>query len=336
MSMRLFFFLIAGLFFLIPAMAQAAYDKPFIGEMEIYEAESEDTMVAIARDNMLGFVELRAANPQVDPWLPGEGTEIILPAQHILPDAPHEGVVINLAEMRLFAFVNGDDAPETFPIAIGREGLETPLGSTEVVRKKVGPTWRPTPRMREEDPSLPAVVYPGPENPLGTHAVYLGWPTYAIHGTNKPFGIGRRVSSGCIRMYPESIVEFYDLAKVGMAVHVVNQPIKLAWIDGTLYLEAHPDMEQAIQMEETGVVTTHKMTDADMRQITKAAGEHQDRLHWAKIRMAVRERAGYPIAIATDPDYKTGGDKEARAEAADEGDDGAGETDESRSAQYND
>lgn len=260
-------------------------------------------MVHIARRHALGFVELRAANPQVDPWLPGDGTEMVLPARHILPDAPRRGIVINIAEMRLYAYINGDEAPETFPIAIGREGLETPLGETKIVRKKDGPTWRPTARMREEDPDLPMSVPPGPENPLGTHAVYLGWPTYAIHGTNKPFGIGRRVSSGCIRMYPENIIEFFDMAKVGTSVRVVNQPIKLAWIEGELFLEAHPDLEQSIQMEETGVVSTHKMSDGDMEQIIKAAGKHQDRLHWSKIRMAVRARAGYPVSIAKDPDY---------------------------------
>ncbi len=295
---------ILALLTLLPISAQAAYKKAYMGEMETYKASQEDTLVHIARKHELGFVELRAANPHIDPWLPGRGTKITLPTRHILPDATHKGVVINIAEMRLYAFVNGDEAPDTFPIAIGREGLETPTGTTTIIRKKDGPTWRPTARMREADPTLPASVPAGPENPLGTHAVYLGWPTYAIHGTNKPFGIGRRVSSGCIRMYPENILEFFKLAKVGMPVRVVNQPIKLAWIKGELFLEAHPDLEQSIQMEETGIVSTHKMTDADMAQIIKAAGKHQDRLHWSKIRMAVRERAGYPILIAIDPDYK--------------------------------
>ena len=157
--------------------AQAAYDLPYVGEQVIYRAAYEDTFVHLARDYNLGFVEMRAANPTVDPWLPGKGTEIILPTRHILPEAPRKGVVINLPEMRLYAFVNGDNAPTTFPIGVGREGLNTPEGTTTVVRKKEGPTWTPTPRMRREDPTLDPYYPPGPDNPLGTHALYLGWPT---------------------------------------------------------------------------------------------------------------------------------------------------------------
>ncbi len=281
--------------------AWAAYDKPYIGEMTTYTAKYEDTFVHLARDYNLGYVEIRAANPEPDPWIPGEGTELVLPLRHILPDAGREGIVINLPEMRLYAFINGDDAPTTFPLGVGREGLDTPTGQTKVVRKKEGPVWRPTKRMLEEDPELEAVVQPGPENPLGTHALYLGWPQYAIHGTNRPFGIGRRVSSGCLRMYPENIIQLYGMIPVGTKVSVVNQPIKLAWIDDQLFLEAHPDMDQAIQMEETGQVSRQKLTDDDMKQIIKAAGEHKSRLHWTTIRKAIRDRRGYPVAIARRP-----------------------------------
>jgi len=176
--------------------------------------------------------------------------------------------------------------------------LNTPVGKTSVVRKKDGPTWTPTPRMRREDPELKPYYPPGPDNPLGTHALYLGWPTYAIHGTNKPFGIGRRISSGCIRMYPENIVKLFDVIPVGTPVQVVNQPIKLAWIDNRLYLEAHPDMEQAIQMEEYGVVSSPKLSEEDLKRIIKVAGAYEDKLRWPAIRMAIKERKGYPIEIA--------------------------------------
>ncbi|MAE50399.1 MAG: hypothetical protein CMH27_01175 [Micavibrio sp.] len=281
--------------------ALAAYEKPYIGDEKIYVATQDDTLVHIARNHEMGFVEMRAANPNVDPWIPGNGTELVLPKRHILPDAPREGIVINLPEMRLYAFVNGDKEPATFPIGIGREGLETPIGSTTVVRKADGPVWRPTARMRREDPSLPASVGPGPDNPLGTHALYLGWPQYALHGTNKPYGIGRRISSGCIRLYPENITELFAMVPVGTKVTVVNQPIKLAWIDDVLYMEAHPDMEQAIQMEETGQVYSAKMSDQDMAFIVKAAGEHRGKLHWATIRNEVRDRTGRPVMIARRP-----------------------------------
>ncbi|MGB0719175.1 MAG: L,D-transpeptidase family protein [Bdellovibrionales bacterium] len=280
--------------------AQAAYDRPYIGETIEYKAHDEDTFVHLARDYNLGFVEMRAANPTVDPWLPGEGTKVILPTRHILPDVKQDGIVINLPEMRLYVF-NGDAVPTTFPIGVGREGLTTPTGTTRIVRKQEGPTWRPTPRMLREDPSLKPAYPPGPDNPMGTHAMYLGWPQYAIHGTNKPFGIGRRVSSGCIRMYPENIKQLFDMISVGTKVTVVNQPIKLAWIDDRLYLEAHPELEQAIHMEEYGQVESPKLSEEDLKRITKAAGAFEDKLRWPAIRMAVKERKGYPVEIARRP-----------------------------------
>ena len=285
----------------VPQAARAEYDLPYIGEMETYRAKYEDTFVHLARDYNLGFVEMRAANPGIDPWIPGSGKKLTMPMRHLLPDAPRKGVVINLADMRLYAYVNGDAAPDSFPIGIGREGLNTPEGSTTVVRKVEGPIWRPTPRMIREKPELKPVYGPGPDNPMGTHAMYLGWPQYAIHGTDKPFGIGRRSSSGCIRMYPEGIIGLYDRIPVGTKVTVVNQPIKAAWIDDKLYIEAQPSMDQAIAMEENGQVMEHKLTEGDMSRIMKVAGEYKDRIRWAAVRTAVRERKGYPIEIARRP-----------------------------------
>ncbi len=282
----------------VPMQAQAEYKKNYIGDMQTYRAVYEDTLVHLARKFNLGFTELRAANPELDPWIPGKGAEIILPSRHLLPDALRKGIVINLPEMRVYSYLHPDEVPTTYAIGIGRDGLETPFGVTTVVRKTVGPSWRPTPRMRREDPTLKEVVPPGPENPMGTHALYLGWPEYGIHGTNRPYGIGRRVSSGCIRMYPEAIIEFYNETPVGTRVNVINQPIKLAWIDNELYIEAHPDIEQAMRMEETGTVEHQKLTEDDMELIIKIAGEYEDKLNWPKIRTAVRERRGYPIKIA--------------------------------------
>ncbi|MFP4098702.1 MAG: L,D-transpeptidase family protein [Alphaproteobacteria bacterium] len=276
-----------------------AYELNYVGDMDTYEAVYEDTLVHLARTHDLGFVEMRAANPTLDPWIPGEGAEVILPKRHLLPDAPREGVVINLPEMRVYAYLNEDDAPYTYPIGIGREGLDTPTGKTSIVRKREKPIWYPTARMREEDPELPAAVPPGEENPLGTHALYLGWPTYAMHGTNRPFGIGRRVSSGCIRLYPEDIKAFYEQVPVDTPVNVINQPIKVAWIGSDLYLEAHPDLEQAIKMEEMGLVEQQKFTDEDMAYIIEKAGTYSERLNWPRIRNALRERKGYPVRIAS-------------------------------------
>lgn len=287
-------------------MAQAAtspvagaYTKPYIGQMQEVTATYEDTLVHIGREYGVGFVEMRAANPSVDPWIPGEGAKIVVPTLNILPESAHEGVVINLAEMRMYLYLTPNSEPLTFPIGIGRDGLKTPMGVTSVVRKKEAPTWTPTDRMRKEDPTLPVSVPPGPDNPMGSHALYLGFPTVAIHGTNKPYGIGRRVSSGCIRMFPEDITQVFKMVPVGAKVTVVDQPIKTAWIGNRLFLEVHPTQEQAAIMEHEGTVPDYQLSENDLSMIMRVAGKDAQDLDWPKIRQVVKERKGYPIPIAT-------------------------------------
>ncbi len=278
-----------------------SYSESYVGDMEVHVASYEDTLINIARDNDLGFVELRAANLELDPWMPGEGVEIILPKRHILPQAPRDGIVINLPEMRLYAFVSPGEPPVTHPLGVGRVGLSTPIGSTKVIRKKIGPTWRPTERMREGDPDLPEAIGPGSDNPLGTHALYLGWPEYALHGTNRPFGIGRRVSSGCIRLYPEDILSLFDMVPEGMSVTVVDQPIKMGWIGNELYMEAHPSLAQADDMEQQGFVSNYEFSAEDMAVLIREAGEFADLIDWETVRNIVRLRQGVPVVVATKP-----------------------------------
>lgn len=275
---------------------------PAIGEMKEYTTKYEDTLVQLSRDNNIGFVEMRAANPDVDPWLPGAGVHIILPTMYILPDAPRRGIVINLPEMRLYYYGKPEQPPVSHPLGIGREGLSTPMGTTTIVSKIEGPVWRPTDRMRKEDPKLPVSVPPGPDNPLGTHAMYLGWPEYRIHGTNKPFGIGRRSSSGCIRMYPEDIASLYPEVPVGTPVTVIDQPVKAAWIGTDFYVEAHPSIAQANAIEENGGMPAYELSDDDMKEILKAAGEDAQHLDWPKIRDVIRARNGYPVIVGKRPE----------------------------------
>ncbi len=279
------------------ASAKNKYNKDYFGETIIHKAIFEDTLIHLARNNGIGFVELRAANPTLDAWIPGAGAKIILPKQHILPEASRNGLVINLAEMRVYYFKDEGQPPQTYPLSIGREGLQTPTGSTKIVRKKDGPTWRPTARMREEDPELPASVGPGPENPLGTHALYLGWPQYLIHGTNKPYGVGRRVSSGCMRMYPEDIKTLWPQVPVGTKVTVVDQPVKVGWIEDSLYVEVSPTQDQSLKIEEDGVLKTYEITVADMKLINKKAGVYADKIDWEVVRNAVHEHRGYPVEV---------------------------------------
>jgi L,D-transpeptidase ErfK/SrfK len=270
-----------------------------IGDLQTITTKYEDTLVHLARRYNVGFVEIRAANPGVDPWLPGSGTRVTIPNQHIIPNAPRDGIVINLPEMRLYYFTSPDEPPATYPIGIGRSGLLTPVGTTTVTRRTVDPLWTPTERMRQEDPELPAVVKPGPENPMGTHALYLGWPTYAIHGTDKPYSIGRRQSAGCIRMYPEDILTLYDNVAVGTRVTVVDQPVKTAWVDDDYYIQVHPTQDQSDLLSTNSVDRPEfPLRDKDIQTIIKGAGDHVDKLDWAKVRTAVRERRGVPMMVA--------------------------------------
>lgn len=268
-------------------------------ETASYKTVYDDTLLDLARQFKLGYVEMVAANPGTDPWVPGEGTDVVLPTVHLMPDlgeAKPEGVVINLADMRLYFFNENSPAPRSFPIGIGRDGLKTPTGVTKIVRKKKEPSWHPTARMRAEDPELPEVVAAGPDNPLGTRAMYLGWPEYLIHGTNKPWGVGRRVSSGCVRMYPEDVETLFDLVEVGAKVTVIDQPIKLGWIGDELFMEAHPTQEQSDQLEAKGRFEPDLGSEI-VEQILDVVGDKRGRLDWGGIRKAAIERRGYPIQI---------------------------------------
>lgn len=222
-----------------------------VGEVQVIRARYEDTFVDIARAYDLGFDELVQANPGVDAWLPGAGTPIVLPTQFILPDAPRDGIVLNIGAKRIFFYprVAAGEAPRviTHPVGIGREGWGTPIGTTTVVSKVKDPVWAVPASIRREhaeagDP-LPARVPAGPDNPLGAYALRLGFPSYLIHGTNKPSGIGMRVSHGCVQLFPEDIETLFSQVPVGAPVRIVNQPQLLGWRDGNLYLEAHPALE---------------------------------------------------------------------------------------------
>ena len=196
-----------------------------IGKITHYVTREDDTLLDLARWNGLGYTEMIAANRGIDPWVPGAGVKLTIPGAHILPDAPREGVVLNLADQRLYVFNAEDGTVESVPIGIGKSAWNTPTGRTKVVRKRANPTWYVPKSIRKEDPELPAVVRPGPLNPLGHFAIDLGWPSYLLHGTNRPYGVGRRVSHGCVRLYPEDIARLFIRIPIGVPVTVVDQEI---------------------------------------------------------------------------------------------------------------
>ena len=222
-------------------------DGAVVGRAQVYIARYEDTLLDVARRFGMGIGELQLANPGVNLWLPGEGSAIRLPSRFVLPAAPRSGLVINVPEMRVYYYPRGGEFVHTWPISIGRVGWETPLGETRIVGKAVRPSWTPPESIREEylerGETLPRVVRPGPDNPLGSHALYLGLPAYLIHGTNRPYSIGMRVSHGCVRMYPEHIVELFDLAEPGTRVTLVDQGVKAGWDGNELYVEVHPEAD---------------------------------------------------------------------------------------------
>jgi L,D-transpeptidase ErfK/SrfK len=225
--------------------------QSIVGVPQVVFTSSNDTLSDFARAYGLGYDELIAANPEIDPWLPGENTPVLLPTQFVLPDVPREGIVLNIASKRLFYFpavAEGQAAiVMTFPIGIGRVGWETPLGATTVTAKAKDPHWYVPLSVRQEhaelgDP-LPSVIPPGPENPLGHRVLKLDMPGYLIHGTNQPYGVGMRVSHGCVRLYPENIEYLYELVDIGETVIIINEPFLMGQLDGEMYFEGHTPLE---------------------------------------------------------------------------------------------
>ncbi len=279
-----------------PSGASVPQTTGMVGSLSIHYVRPGDTMLDIAMRYRIGYVELRAANPDVDPWLPIEDTVLLLPEQHILPKDAGPGLLVNLGDLRLYFFPPDGGAPQSWPISTGREAYETPLGLQTVTEKTVNPTWVPTANHRSEDPTVPAYVPPGPDNPLGNRRIRVGWNGYAIHGTNKPEGIGRRVSRGCVRMYPTDVEEVFELVRVGMPVTITNQPVKLGWRDDNLYMEVHPFGDQADQVEYGDEVLPQPIGNVDDL-VFDAAGVDIGRVNWDTVRAAVAERRGVPIRI---------------------------------------
>ncbi|UCH75537.1 MAG: L,D-transpeptidase family protein [Rhodospirillales bacterium] len=267
-----------------------------IGRLEYHTVQSDENLLLIARRHDLGYIEIVAANPGIDPWLPPPGRTVILPKAHILPHAPRTGMVINLPELRLYYFGDGAGTVITHPIGVGRKGRETPIGTTQIVRKREAPTWIPPASIRAERPELPISVPPGPDNPLGAYALDLGWQSYVVHGTNRPFGIGRRVSGGCIRLYPEDIEHLFAIVSVGTPVTVVDQAVKLGWSGGHLFMEVHPDAVEGDQLERTGWLIPAPIPDLE-RRVRSFAGAAAKRVDWPSVRAVARHKRGIPVQI---------------------------------------
>ena len=270
-----------------------------VGYLREVQVHPDETLIDIGRRHSIGYEEMVRANPGVDPWIPGGGTVVRLPTRFILPPGPREGLVINLPEYRLYYYpkVGKGEAPrvETYPISIGRMDWATPLGRHKVVTKVKDPAWYPPKSVKEEalaqGKELPNVVPPGPDNPLGAYAIRLDIPGYLIHSTNKPAGVGMRVTHGCIRMFPEDIEGLFPNVSVGTPVHVLNEPVKVGWASGELYVEVHPPLEE----DRAGRVRL-ELT----RLIEDATAGGASPVDWRRAGDAWSEARGYPEPIGAD------------------------------------
>lgn len=271
-----------------------------VGEVLYVTARHEDTLLDIGRLHGVGYEEIVAANPRVDPWLPGEGRQVLIPSRYILPDGPRSGVVVSLAEHRLYYYppVQAGQPPvvKTYPISIGRMDWKTPLGETRIVQKRERPAWYPPESVRREHAAegrpLPKVVPPGPDNPLGNYAMRLGIPggAYLIHGTNRPAGVGMQVTHGCIRLYPEDIEELYKLVPVNTAVRMIDQPLKMGWHGDELYMEVHAPLEGSQDPQ------THSLTNIT-RMLVAATQDRSVVIDWAKAEELFQQAMGIPEPV---------------------------------------
>ena len=318
-----------------------ATGQTVVGEPQVVFARDEDTLSDLARTYGLGYDEIIAANPGVDPWLPGEGSPILLPTQYVLPNVEQRGVILNIATKRLFYFPAAAEGElqqvQTYPIGIGRVGWETPLGETTVVSKAKDPHWWVPASVRREhaemgDP-LPSVVPPGPDNPLGHRVLKLDMPGYLIHGTNTPYGVGMRVSHGCVRLYPENIEVLYTLVDVGEVVTIINEPYQFGQRDGALYFEAHLPLEDdtvpaeerlaqlvATQVDSEGQALNDHLRDYIGELTIESRGLPVGVMHYDPAEYMARARVVHNI-VEVDPDAPTLAEvremmEEAEAEAA--------------------
>jgi L,D-transpeptidase ErfK/SrfK len=285
--------------FTIPVQGETVF-----GEVQTVVAKHEDTLLDIGRTYSVGYEEIVSANPGVDPWLPGAGKTILIPSRYILPEGPHDGIVVSLAEHRLYYFPKPKAGEATvvvtYPISVGKMDWKTPLGLTRITDKRTKPIWYPPESVRKEHEAdgrpLPKAVPPGPDNPLGEFAMRLGIPggAYLIHGTNRPAGVGMQVTHGCIRMYPEDIEQFFKMVAVNTPVRIINQPYKMGWKGSDLYIEVHAPLEGQIDPQLYSLTNITKL-------LVSATQDRTVALDWAKAEQAFLHPTGIPEPVMLTP-----------------------------------
>lgn len=311
-KLLIIFFLLSSNFFIKSTYAETWTLPPsgvdIFGQTKTIKVSSKDTLLDIARQYDIGQAEILLANPNVDRWLPEDNDEVILPSRYIIPNVDRKGLVINLAEMRVYYFPETQNGNKpvviTHPVGIGRMDWITPLGTSKIIEKKKDPTWIPPKslqldRIANGEQPYPSIVPPGPTNPLGKHAMRLSITggSYLIHGTIKPFGVGMRVSAGCIRMYPEDIEALFNKIPVGTQVRVINEPIKLGWLFDSLFIELHPPLEE----DQEKYQDYERKVIAFINDFLASQGDKrmQDiEIDQEVLKQAIHEKSGIPVLVS--------------------------------------
>jgi len=260
-----------------------------IGAPQTYIVQKDDTLLDIARNFDLGFSEIQLLYKDLDPWVPPEGMELTIPTFWILPEGRWNGIQINIPEMRLYLFLKKISMVKTFPIGIGVTENFTPTGQFHIKDKRVSPTWHIPVSLREKYDGRKSMP-PGPENPLGSHWMGLSIRGYGIHGTNFPWAVGRLVTHGCIRLYPEDILHLYPTVPVGTPVNIIYEPIKIGFKEGRIFIEVHEDIY-------------HRIPDPLQFALNKLEQKRiKNLVELEKLKEALDQRSGFPTEIASDSD----------------------------------
>ena len=254
-----------------------------IGFLSEYVVKKKDTLLDVARLYDLGFNEMEVLYPEIDPWIPPEGTSLIIPSQWVLPPTKKFGIVINVAEMRLFYFLKTIGLVRTYPIGIGDHGWFSPLGTFYITEKRLKPTWY-IPQSLQEKYQM-KIMPPGPENPLGDHWLGLSIPGYGIHGTNFPWAIGRLVTHGCIRLYPEDMEKLFSMVPTKTPVEFIYEPVKIGFQLGRIFIEVHPDIYGKVG----------NLVDYGLKKVSNE--KWVDRIDLEAVTRALQEPKGLPIDV---------------------------------------
>jgi L,D-transpeptidase ErfK/SrfK len=261
-----------------------------IGTPQTSTVQKEDTLLDIARNFDLGFSEIQLLYKHLDPWVPPEGMDLMIPTFWILPEGNWDGIVINIPEMRLYLFFRKTSLVKTFPIGIGETENFTPVGRFYIKEKRVSPTWHIPVSLREKYEGRKSIL-PGPENPLGSHWMGLSKKGYGIHGTNFPWAVGRLVTHGCIRLYPEDILHLYPIVPIGTPVEIIYEPIKIGFKAGRIFIGVHEDIYQRIP--DFLQFTLKKLEKKGIKNLVKIE----------KLKEALNQKRGIPVDITSNIDH---------------------------------